>query len=108
MRSGLIWGLSAPSAVRRLRIEARGRRAVGITVLVLSEQRLVARHPIAQPLAGSVSEGTGALGVDSVPLSELLQVDLRHAPHRLADLIRHGAQPILEAVVFAHALHVGR
>ena len=100
--------MPGPSALRHLRIQARAHRAVAITVPLLAKERLAARHAMAQPLASRVSEGTGTLRVDPVPLAELVQVDLRHTPYRLADLISNGTQPILKAVVFAHAPDVGR
>jgi hypothetical protein len=103
MRSGLIRELPGPGAVRYQRIQVRAHPAVGITVPILAKERLVARHATAQPLASGVSKGTGTLRVDPVPVGKLLQVYLRHALYRLADLIRHGAQPILKTVVFAHA-----
>ena len=103
MWSGAIGGLPRPSARRQQRVEDRAHRAAAITVPALAKQRLVARHAIAKPLASGVSEGTGTIRVDPIPVGKLVQVNIRHAPHRLADLIRHRPQPILEAVVFAHA-----
>jgi hypothetical protein len=97
MRSGTIWpGL--PGSI----VEASTPRTYGILVPVLAEERLGARHAIAQPLPSGVSEGTSTLRVDPDSLSEL-QVDLRQAPYGLTDLLSHGAQPVLKAVMFVHA-----